>query len=240
MQRSHDPGGRARTLVAVAAALLAAAACASDPAPGPWGEGRVRRGGEERTVTGGRTLEEIGAEQEAGSGFGEISVPEPSADETRVRIGAAATRDFDAFLSRDRVVMGAVTEVEMSRTPFLALTAFAYDTTAVQRTEARDERTGVLTITLENVSGVRTVYNALPKIELGKTVFIGLDRLVLRYLTRESAARPIHLRAVASGDAVVRTSDPPSRQRGQRVTLDADVVGNGDEARFVERATVDP
>ena len=210
--------------LAVSVALLAA--CAADGAS-------TNRGGSDgphATVTSAPSDEP----------FGNLDLPEVAGADERVQIGMAATRALNDFVASDRVVMGERTVVEMTRTPFLAMSAFTINPEDVQRVERRDDVNGVLIITLTNRTGVKTHLPALPRVEIGGMLFVGVEQLELRYDMKTDLQRPINLRAVAERKAVYQHVEAGRRERGGRVLLEMEILGTGDAAEFRENVRIDP
>ena len=218
---------RPRAALAALLTALLVAACAGGGADG-------RSGGA------GTVPEPVRRSVSSADPLGAIDVPEPTEGEERVRIGAAATRALEAFIAGDRVVIGEQTTVDLTRTPFLAMAAFAVNPDDVERREERDDARGLLIITLTNRTGVKTHLPSLPRVEIGGMLFVGVEQLVLRYALLDDVRRPIRLRAVAERNAVYREAASGRRERGGRVLVEMSVEGTGDAARFVENVRVDP
>jgi hypothetical protein len=176
----------------------------------------------------------------SGDPLGGVEIPEIAGEDERMQIGMEATRGLNDFVASDRVVLGERTVVDLTRTPFLAMSAFTVNPDDVERRESRDDANGVLTITLTNRTGVKTHFPALPRVEIGGLLFVGVEQLVLRYSMRADARTPIFLRAVAENKALYRHETGNRRERGQRVTMEMRVDGVGDAARFTESVRVDP
>lgn len=176
----------------------------------------------------------------SGDPLSTVEIPEPPGEDERLQIGLLATKGLNDFVASDRVVLGEHTTVDMTRTPFLAMSAFAVNPDDVERREVRDDANGLLIITLTNRTGVKTHFPSLPRVEIGGLLFVGVDQLVLRYSMRTDVRRPIYLRAVAERKAVYHDSVRERRERGGRVRLEMQVEGTGDAARFSENVRVDP
>lgn len=230
--------GNPSTRGLVAAALLGAFFC-SGCAGGADGSRGMNDPIIERTST---TTSSSGRNASTSGGGGDvmdaIEVPEVAKPDERLQIGMDATRKLNGFVSSDRTVMGEHTVVDLSRTPFLAMSAFEVSTDDVERIERRDEARGLVIISMRNRTGVKTVYSALPKVRIGGLIFIGVETLELRYAMRTDRSRPIFLQAQAAGKAVYRTENPPSSQRGNRASLSMEIRGLGDAARLDESAGV--
>ena len=215
---------RSPSATVLLAAFVLAGACASEPQGDHPGIVRERVSG----VLGGTEQAPV------------LEVPDAPPPGERMEIGLEAAAYLDRFVKSRRTLIGDRTVVDMSQTPFLAMTAFSISPVDVERRDSIDQASGVMTVSLRNISGVKTVLSALPRIELGGLLFVGTDELVLRYHMRTDRARPIHLRAVASGRAVYRGEDDGARRAGSRAILSAHVLGEGDAARFAESVEVDP
>jgi hypothetical protein len=196
----------------------------------------------ERTATTTTSAGTTTSSSSAGGGgtLDAIEVPDVAGPDERVQIGMDATRKLNDFVASSRTVMGERTVVELSRTPFLAMSAFEVSTDHVERIERRDEARGLVIISMRNKTGVKTVYSGLPKVRIGGLIFIGVEELELRYSMRPDLSRPIYLAAQASGKALYRTEEPVTKQRGSRVNLAMEVRGTGDSARFEESIGVSP
>ncbi len=172
--------------------------------------------------------------------FGAVEIPDVAGPDERLQIGIEATRGLDDFVASDRVVIGEHTTVDMTRTPFLAMSAFTLNPDDVRRTERRDDTNGLLIITLTNRTGVKTHLPSLPQVEIGGLLFVGVEQLVLRYSLHTDMQRPIRLRAVAERKAVYQQIGADRNERGARVLLEMEIAGTGDAARFSEHVRVDP
>lgn len=188
----------------------------------------------------GRMPDPVRTSTSSGDPLASIEIPEPAAADERLQIGMDATRGLNDFVSSDRVVLGEHTTVDMTRTPFLAMSAFAVNPDDVDRRETRDDARGVLTITLTNRTGTKTVFTALPRVEIGGLLFVGVEQLVLRYHMRTDENRPIFLRAVAERKALYQDSAKERKERGGRVLLEMEVRGTEEAARCSENVRVDP
>jgi hypothetical protein len=226
---------RCSVALAFGAVALLAAGCAGGADGGGRHDPIIERSATATTSSGTTTTT-------TGSGGGvtldAIEVPDVAARDERLQIGMDATRKLNDFVSSDRTVMGERTVVDLSRTPFLGMSAFEVSTDDVERVERRDEARGLVIITMRNRTGVKTVYSALPKVRIGGLIFIGVEELELRYAMRADRKRPIFLQATAMGKAVYRTENPDSSQRGSRASLSMEIRGLGDAARFEESAGV--
>ncbi len=215
-----------------AAALGLLSGCAGDGTRSGGQSNVLERTATTSTTSGARTT------SSGGGALDSIAIPEVAGRDERMQIGMDATRKLDDFVSSDRTVIGERTVVDLSRTPFLAMSAFALNRDDIERVDSRDHARGLMIITLRNRTGVKTVYSGLPKVEIGGLIFIGVEQLQLRYAMRTDAARPIHLSAIASGNAVYRAGSSDSSRRGRQVSLTMEIRGTGDDARFDEQVGV--
>jgi len=197
-------------------------------------------GGGADTGGAGRMPEPVRTPTSSDDPLAAVEIPEPAPADQRLQIGVDATRGLDDFVSSDRVVLGERTTVDMTRTPFLAMSAFAVNPDEVDRRETRDDARGILTITLTNRTGTKTVFSALPRVEIGELLFVGVEQLVLRYHMRTDMDRPIFLRAVAERKALYQEKAKERTERGSRVLLEMEVRGTEEAARCTENVRVAP
>jgi hypothetical protein len=169
--------------------------------------------------------------------------PEASASEAgRVKIPAAVVSQLDAWVAKDAMLLGEVVEIDATRVPFgdgqIGIEASRetdeQGRRLVERTESTDTGSRVVTVTLVNRSGMKTVQTLFPKVRLGGArTFVATDRLVLRYVPSPGADRPIVFTAVASGKARLLESDPDRKVLGSTVKVGAEVVRGPEGYRFV-------
>lgn len=204
-------------------------ACASDEAaraggsaPGDYARAVEAAGAPERsTPTAGPT----GAAPRAPAGRS-VVLPKTSVEQ------------LEAFLDEPRTVLGNQVEISMSRRPFLArfMVTSPIRGGAVARDEVKDASLGLLTITLENVSGTRTVLGNMPRVRLGDGLeVVAVDKLVIRVWDRTEESLPVFLEVTALGDVLYVEEGPPVvRQGGGHGKVGANISGSGSTYTFSE------
>ncbi len=178
---------------------------------------------------------------------------------TWVSLPSETTREIDAFLGEPRTILADHIVVELSRAPFLGWSSFngAEDThveetaveghvvlpdLAVRRTEYDNNAAGYLRVTLENMTGVRTSYPALPRAKIGPGLtLIGIEKIELRYVKTHDPARPLYIKIQASGEArLLQPNATEPRRKGRRIEVSAHVLQAQDGYVFGDRVHIDP
>lgn len=162
---------------------------------------------------------------------------------TVVTIPADVVAQQTDFVNRRSTIFGDAVEVDLSRNGWLALATFAVSKDAVTRRDQEDAARGVLTITFERNTEVAATPDSIPTVRFGDGMrVVGIDRVVLRFWTQQSADRPQWFHAVAAGKTAVFSveSEPPQEWRGTRVDVQAQTVKSGGAYRFVSDAGAKP
>ena len=221
-------------VVAVLLCCLALTACAGNPEP-------ARSGGSDDAYA------RIVGEAEPGRAPGATSagVPRPSTDGPAgrtVTLPRESIAQLDAFLATPRTVLGNRVEISMSRRPFLAqfMVSSPIRGGSVARDEVKDPDLGLLTITLENRSGTRTVLADMPRVRLGEGLeIVAVDQLVIRVWDRTEESLPVFLEVTGLGDSLYVEEGPPVvRQRGAHAEVSARISREGTTYRFDEAWSV--
>lgn len=224
--------------VLIPALALAAAACASDDRGSPI---LSRTPTEGVRTSGGPSRDGSGRDGPGPAGDDAPRAPAPVA----FTIPADTTAQLDGWLERERTLLGDVVEVDLSEKFFLRAMSIslprerdADGRPAVERIDATDPATGVLSIVLVNRSGYRTL-DMLPTVRIGAGLtVIGTERVVLRFSGVQPESRPVWFAAVARGRARLLQVAPEKRLAGDVVRFGLDVVGGGGryELRETEEA----
>lgn len=146
------------------------------------------------------------------------------------------------FVERPATLFGDVVEADLSRNGWLARASFAIAKDAVIRRDEEDPARGVLTITLQRIPDVPATKDSVPTVRFGGGLrIVGVDRVVLRFWTKQSAERPHWMNAVAAGRAVYAIEgDAPKEWRGSRVELRSEIHKAAGGYRFDSSAESTP
>jgi hypothetical protein len=163
-----------------------------------------------------------------------------------VTIPAGVVQQHAEFVNRSSTIFADAVEVDLSRNGWLALASFAVARDAVIRRDIEDRDRGVLTISLERVPEVAATKESIPTVRFGDGMRIaGVDRVVLRFWTQQSADRPQWFHASAAGHAersavFAVESEPPQELRGRRVDVRAEIRKMGPSYEFVSSTESQP
>lgn len=159
-----------------------------------------------------------------------------------VTLPRESVRQLDEFLATPRTVLGNRVEISMSRRPFLGqfMVTSPIRGGSVARDEVKDPDLGLLTITLENRSGTRTVLGDMPRVRLGEGLeVVAVDQLVIRVWDRTEESLPVFLEVTGLGDSLYVEEGPPViRQRGAHAEVSARISREGAGYRFDEAWSV--
>lgn len=162
---------------------------------------------------------------------------------TVVTIPADVVQAHADFVNRSSTIFADSVEVDLSRNGWLALASFAVAPDAVIRRDVEDRERGVLTITLQRVPEVAVTKESIPTVRFGDGMRVaGIDRVVLRFWTQQSADRPQWFHAAGRGEVALYSveSAPPKEWRGKRVDVRAEIQRAGASYRFVSNAEAQP
>ena len=162
---------------------------------------------------------------------------------TVVTIPADVVQAHAEFVNRSSTIFADTVEVDLSRNGWLALASFSIAPDAVIRRDVEDRERGVLTITLQRVPEVAVTKESIPTVRFGDGMRVaGIDRVVLRFWTQQSADRPqwFHAAGVGKGAVFAVESEPPKEWRGRRVDVRAEIRKAGASYRFVSDAEAQP
>jgi hypothetical protein len=157
----------------------------------------------------------------------------PASGAERISIPAPVMAQLDAWTAKDATLIGEVVEVDATRIPFsegqIAVEASRETDGSgkrlIERTETTDPATRIVTLTLVNRSGMKTVRSLLPGVRVGGArLFLATDRLVLRYVPGQGAARPVSLTAIARGNARLLEGEPSRKVAGSSIRVGAEIV----------------
>lgn len=205
---------------AVLAAALVVAGCSSDES--------------ERSLILSRTSNEGGTD-----------VSRPPADPSRPPafvVDPETTAQLEEWVARPRTLIGDVVEADLSAKPFTGWNSISLPRETgpdgkpiVERIDATDPKTGILSITLVNRSGYRTTIDTLPTVRIGTGLtLIGTDRVVLRFDGIQPEQRPIWASVVATGKARMIQTAPERRLAGETIRLATEVVLAGSRYEMKE------
>lgn len=174
-----------------------------------------------------------------------VGVPRPTGAASTgrtVTLPRESIAQLDTFLATPRTVLGNRVEISMSRRPFLAqfMVTSPIRGGSVARDEVKDPDLGLLTITLENRSGTRTVLADMPRVRLGEGLeVVAVDQLVIRVWDRTEESLPVFLEVTGLGDSLYVEEGPPVvRQRGAQTEVSARISREGGTYRFDEAWSV--
>ncbi len=211
------PGGLLRSSLVLASLALVATACGST--------GASTSNGNLHPLTGGDPIGRSGPSK----------TEDAPAENRTVIIDEGTMQELSEFLRRPTTILGDVLEVDVSRKPFLSASAFRRANSGIDGQGVHDFERGLITITIENNSGTRTELSQLPQLQFENLLLVGVDRLVIRYWTKQTVETPIRFRATAIGNARYLVEEPRRVERGDRLTLSANVVQRGSAYDFVEQ-----
>lgn len=151
---------------------------------------------------------------------------------TRVSIPESVSAELAAWIDREATLVGDVIEIDTTRVPFASQIVVAASSEIgrdgrriVERKDEGDPATGIETVTLTNRSGVSTVLELLPRVQIaGAREFVARNRLVLRYRIAPSADHPVVFVATATGRASLVEAEPVRTVRGSAIRIGADVL----------------
>jgi hypothetical protein len=145
---------------------------------------------------------------------------------TVVSIPADVAAEMSQFSNQKSSIFGDSVEVDLSRNGWLALASFAISPDRVVRTDQQDAQAGVLTVTLQRVPGGAVTMESVPQVRFGDGLrVVGVERVVLRFSTQQSAERPFWFHAVGSGQKAFYAieTDSPREWRGRSVEVRSEV-----------------
>jgi hypothetical protein len=184
----------------------------------------------EPVVRGGREVKSVEKEPERQPD----EEPEPDKGK-RVEIPADVAEQFKQFAARKSTLFSDAVDVDMSMEPWLGMATFAISRDAVIRRDEKDDRRGVLTITLQRIPNVAPAMDSVPTVRFGDGLrIVGVDRVVLRFWKKESEERPSWFQALGAGKKAVYAveTDDPKRWEGKSVQVKAELHRAGDTYRF--------
>lgn len=147
------------------------------------------------------------------------------------------------FTDRESTIFGDVVEIDASRNGWFSMASMSVAKDAVRRTNVEDAQRGVLTITLERLPQSPPTPDAVPTVRFGNGLrVVGVDRVVLRFWSQQSAERPLWFQARGAGKkAVFQVDGPPEEKRsGRQISVRAEIVRIGDTYRFDTSAEAQP
>ena len=165
---------------------------------------------------------------------------------TVVTIPAGVVQQHAEFVNRPSTIFADAVEVDLSRNGWLALASFSVARDAVIRRDEEDHARGVLTITLQRIPEVAATKESIPTVRFGDGMrIVGIDRVVLRFWTQQSADRPQWFHACGAGQAersavFAIESDPPKEWRGRRVDVRSEIRKAGATYEFVASQEAQP
>jgi hypothetical protein len=180
--------------------------------------------------------------------------PEPqqqsSRDLTVISVPESVWKQHTDFLDRRATLFGDTVEVDASRTGWFSSLSISVARDAVDRTDAEDAERGVTTITLARRADAPATKDSVPTVHFGNGLrVVGVDRVVLRFWTKQSAERPFWFQATAAGKKAVYEWEgkdeqgalgPPQRREGSRVVLRSEIRKENETYRFSESAEPSP
>lgn len=176
------------------------------------------------------------------------AAPEPEAQPeaprgTVITIPADAANAQTQFINRPSTIFADAVEVDLSREPYLALASFTIARDAVSRQDREDPDRGVLSITLERVAGSAVTKDSVPTVRLGDGLrIVGVDRIVLRFWSQQSAERPVWFHAAGAGRSALFNveGEPPQAWRGKSIDVRSEIHKVGGAYRFDWAAEAKP
>ena len=179
------------------------------------------------------------------SGGADVSSGSSSGGPPAFVVDQSTASMLEDWLSRPRTLIGDVVEADLSRKPMLGALSISLPREAgpdgkpiVERIDATDPKTGILSITLINRSGFQTL-DALPTVRIGTGLtLVGTERVVLRVDGIQPETRPVWALCVAKGRARMVQTAPERRLKGDTIQMGAEVVrgARGYELRESENA----
>lgn len=167
----------------------------------------------------------------AGAGGNAADPPRAEAG-TRISIPPAVAGQLDQWIAREATLVGDVVEIDATRVPFEGAIAIVASSEVgadgrrvVERRDVGDPATGTLTVTLTNRSGIQTVLEVLPRVQIaGARQFVAREKLVLRYRIAPGADRPVLFVATATGRAILVEVQPDRTTRGSAIRIGAEIA----------------
>jgi hypothetical protein len=162
---------------------------------------------------------------------------------TVITIPAEAHNAQAEFIDRPSTIFADAVEVDLSREPYLALASFTIARDAVSRQDREEPDRGVLSITLERVAGSAVTKDSVPTVRFGDGLrIVGVDRIVLRFWSQQSAERPVWFHAAGAGKSAFFNVDgqPPQAWRGKSIDVRSEIHKVGSTYRFDSSAEAKP
>jgi len=160
-----------------------------------------------------------------------------------ITIPAEVANAHNDFMARKSTIFADVVEMDLSREPWFGQATFAFSRDAVIRRDEPDEQRGILTVTLQRIPNVAATMESVPTVRFGDGLrVVGVDRVTLRFWTKQSPERPMWMHAVGAGKTAffkVET-DPPEQWRGKSVDVRAEIHLVGEEYKFDSAAEAKP